>query len=550
MEKNGPTSSSDCFKYRKYDRAKYSTATPLQETGTFRNTRKMVIVDTGMPTFLTVEQWLQWIGQPENQIGRRAHDSEAQKNFLCDWYFNRLRLDRNFDLCDSAVKVLQEIKTYVPGLRLPRFLHRIYSDRPDIQRAFPPGKPNAAELITAWYLKHGRLEFRSAISDKLAGLAEDSAERGPSAEVPNGRVAVSSEKIGATLVGYAFGEFGLGEDIRTLAKCLDIAKMSYEVFNLPNGSNARQNDLALQAKITAQPEYSVTILCVSPFDIPRIKREYGERLFAGRHVIAYSPWELEDFPREWLPVWDLVDEIWAISRHVLESFKKATSKPCRLMSPAVDVQGGLRRHGIDPTSTYRFITSYDPNSFVSRKNPRAVLEAFERAFPNRTEKCTLQFLVNGSNANDNFTSGLRDASIDDPRLIVDVGTRNRADYLRTLASGDCFLSGHRAEGFGRNIAEAKALGLRVLSTAYSGSMDFLVNSEKVAWSYTPIRHNDYLYSEGLRWAEIDVGDLSAKMRTLFDDRMSQTPNTLPNVFNTEQAAMRYAARLLEIYERN
>ena len=65
----------------------------------------------------------------------------------------------------------------------------------------------------------------------------------------------------------------------------------------------------------------------------------------------------------------------------------------------------------------------------------------------------------------------------DRRITVLAGTLDRRAALGVVAASDCLVSPHRAEGFGRNIAEAILLGIPVLATAFSGCTDFLAPDE-------------------------------------------------------------------------
>ena len=505
-------------------------------------------------SFLTTEQWHEWLLRAENRFGHRSRDEEAQKWFLVEWYFIKMQEDKNLSLGPQAIEVLREVRTYVPGLRMPRFLHRIYRGREDLQRTFPATDPKTAENLIRWYAQHGLREFPSAIARELITdgspyeIVEASQSTIRNSDVTPSRTRADFVSGGVNLVGYAQGEFGLGEDIRTLAKCLEAAGIDFSVVNLADGSNARLNDRTLDHRFSDDPPYATSILCVSPFEIPRIKRQYEKSAFDGRYIIAYAPWELEAFPPEWQGVWDLVDEVWAISKHVQKAYAKSTDKPCLHMPPAVDIRQVRRSHVRSPQDLFQFVCPYDPNSFVSRKNPKAVIDAFAAAFPNKNEHVSLLLVVNGINPEDKFSGKLSNYSSIDHRIRFLIGTHDREAYLEMLAASDCFVSAHRADGFGRNVAESKALGLAVLATGYSGVVDFLSPGEDVAWSYTPIGRGDYIYAEGMQWAEVDLYDLTQKMRAVYDERMLLARNSLSPLFSIEQAATRYAKRLQEIAE--
>ncbi|RWX78756.1 glycosyltransferase family 1 protein [Neorhizobium lilium] len=502
-----------------------------------------------IPHFFTEEQWLDWAAQHENRFGNGIHDPESQKRFLTEWYFSKIGRSSAVPLSEESISVLHEVKTFVPGLRLPRFLQHIYQGRPDLQKAFPRQDPKTPTKLMQWYESYGQHELNAAHLISAAYSGPHKAAKVAVEGSPRSRILAKLRQdigFGVNLIGYAQGEFGLGEDIRTLAKCIEAAEIEYCVFNLPNGSNARLHDHTLDEKFATAPPYPVSILCVSPFDIPRIAQEFGNQVFNEKYVIAYSPWELEVFPREWAPALGWVDELWGISEHVSKAYQNATRTPCIYMPPAVNVNGQAKSKVRSETDTFRFICSYDPNSFVTRKNPQAAIEGFLLAFPDKSIHASLLFLVNGSNAEDKFTQNLQKISKDDPRIRYNIGTHDRSAYLALLSSADCFLSPHRAEGFGRNIAEAKALGVCVLSTGYSGARDFLDPDEEVSWQYTTVGQAGYIYSEGALWAEIDTSDLAQKMKNLYSNRMQIKQKGLSEVFSIREAAARYRERLQHI----
>ncbi|MBK6649310.1 MAG: hypothetical protein IPG42_06110 [Betaproteobacteria bacterium] len=43
--------------------------------------------------------------------------------------------------------------------------------------------------------------------------------------------------------------------------------------------------------------------------------EQGSSLFANRYNIGWWPWELPVWPKDWLPAFDLMDEIWAATEY-------------------------------------------------------------------------------------------------------------------------------------------------------------------------------------------------------------------------------------------
>ncbi len=338
----------------------------------------------------------------------------------------------------------------------------------------------------------------------------------------------SDKPFGVNLYGFAYGELGIGEDLRMAVACCEAANIPYYVVNVDAG-DVRQADRLLEGKThelhSAQlPPYRTNIFCLPAFDtVSRIFMQKGASPFEGYHNIGWWPWELSVFPKAWKPyAFELVDEVWASSTFLEDMYKRATDKPVHLVPLAVSVdrlQKHPRKYYGLPDNTYLFLYVFDFNSSVARKNPMAAVNAFKQAFPQTDKTVGLVLKTMNTNPhNPEWQAFIKECDADE-RIYVLTETMDRPDVLGLIDCCDAYVSLHRAEGFGRTIAEAILLNKPVLATGYSGCVDYIpVDYEfSVKFILVSIDYLSYQWlgsDENLHWAEIDLQDAVKKIRDL------------------------------------
>jgi glycosyl transferase family 1 len=87
-----------------------------------------------------------------------------------------------------------------------------------------------------------------------------------------------------------------------------------------------------------------------------------------------------------------------------------------------------------------------------------------------------------------------------------------------LASADCYVSLHRAEGFGLTPAESLCMGKPVIATRYGGNLEFMNdrNSWLVDYELVPIGYGNDPYPATGEWADPDVDQAASYMREMLD----------------------------------
>ncbi|MEN9727874.1 MAG: hypothetical protein RL434_2240, partial [Pseudomonadota bacterium] len=306
----------------------------------------------------------------------------------------------------------------------------------------------------------------------------------------------------------------------------------------------------------------------------RFYAERGARQFSGRYSIGYWPWELAQWPEDWTLVFGLVDDVWVSTTHIRDSLltaEPAFTKPLQVMPLVVEVADAPRLRAPATRRTTRkrfklparatlFCFSFDLNSSIHRKNPQAVVESFLRAFPLEqypVDHVGLVVKVQVPRKLHRAWEQLKRIASADPRIHIIEGSLPRADLLALYAACDCFVSLHRAEGFGRGLAEALQLGLHLIATDYSGNTDFCRRAEftdqvsAVPWRWVKVKPGQYPYAEGQRWANPDIPAAAAAMRRFVDNppRAATPPPEGWPCFSARELGETYAARLREIVER-
>jgi glycosyltransferase involved in cell wall biosynthesis len=370
------------------------------------------------------------------------------------------------------------------------------------------------------------LRWKDALRARLIGTAGGATHgaarpvigRPAPPNTPPLRVPTPDDGRGVNLIGFAHGALGLSENFRSLARALLAEGYAVSLVDAGVLDSVRNSDRAGDLTLSSSAPYPIDIFCINPdqlgaaMDATRLARR------SDAYRIGYWFWELETIPADWIPALDHVDEIWVASPFVRDAFTSVTHKPVILVRVPVEPPV-LPGRGKDEGAPFVFLFSFDFHSYVARKNPAAVIEAFTRAFPQGDENVRLVVKSNNGDAfREQLYALLARASCDARVRIVD-GYVPREQMLDLLDAAEVYVSLHRSEGFGLGMAEAMALGKAVIGTGYSGNLEFMDggNSRLVRFKMVAVRPGEYMHGEGCAWAEPDVDHAATLMRELAAD---------------------------------
>ena len=235
-------------------------------------------------------------------------------------------------------------------------------------------------------------------------------------------------------------------------------------------------------------------------------------------------WELPRYPEHWAHELERFDEVWAATKFIADAIAPAVRNRVVHVPLATQITPLItrsRRYFGIPDAAYAFLFFFDLRSYVERKNPDAVIEAF-RSFLDRrpwSQACLVIKVHGGQNAPD-ATSRLADSIAPLGSRVRLINAEMREDEAHSLIDCcDAFVSLHRAEGYGLGLAEAMFLGKPVIGTAYSGNMDFMNSAvaHLVDFKLVDVPIGAYPHWQGQTWADPDVNQAAHLMTKLYDD---------------------------------
>jgi glycosyltransferase involved in cell wall biosynthesis len=170
-----------------------------------------------------------------------------------------------------------------------------------------------------------------------------------------------------------------------------------------------------------------------------------------------------------------------------------------------------------PERNYVFMFMFDMCSQMVRKNPLGLIRAFRAAF-RASDHASLVIKVSRGRSHPEAFAALEQAAREAGVIVVDE-VLSRARAYGFIEMCDCFVSLHRAEGFGLCLAEAMLMGKPVIATNYSGNLAFMHpgNSLLVDYRFAEIADDNPIYKGGNHWADPSVEHAAALMRQCYDD---------------------------------
>lgn len=249
----------------------------------------------------------------------------------------------------------------------------------------------------------------------------------------------------------------------------------------------------------------------------------------GKPSVGYNTWETTKIPQHWVK---------NINNSFMGNFVPSNFNKDVYEDSGVTIPISVIPHIIDfawfaageklalpekMDGLYKFLSVFQ---WTPRKNPLGLLKAYFSTFYKRKDTVLIlkTYRSNTSLVEQNAirqaiaacARSMNFASQDLPAVYV-IYNQLSADAMRGLyKTCDCFVLPHRGEGFGLPLAEAIACGKPVITTAFGGQRDFIIDNGNnlVDYFLTPVCDMEWIpfYDGTQRWAEPNLEDLSTFMK--------------------------------------
>lgn len=365
------------------------------------------------------------------------------------------------------------------------------------------------------------------------------------------------EDISLVYYGYVFDASGYGHAARGYIHALHAAGVRLSVVDLA-GRGAQVRDDLIESLVRREADADFHLFHGIP-------PQWSKRAFGLPNAIGMTVWETDEMPSQWRNALNHTLEIWLPCEFNVATFSRALEKPVfKLPHPIFPSRwngsGTTRGPEAEPPSgiSENDFVYYCVIEWQERKNPEGTIDAYLRAFPGGGD--ALLFIKTNAGAESAAREALENARNrvqSQARVEICAEAWDEARIEALHARGDCYVSLHRGEGWCYPLFEAASRGKPVISTSYSGPLDYLDSESHLLVRYASARVGQryVYYNHRMNWAEPDLEHARQLIEWAYDNRdvaRAQAVAAAPRIqqaYSLESVGRMAKARLISMLQR-
>lgn len=448
--------------------------------------------------------------------------NETSINLILEYFQGKDNLDSRLNNSNlDFIDWLTDKNGVFPMLN--NILAEIYISRIDLINSFRQGELGWFNYIFSWFTEYGWKELEL---DKLFDSSELTTLLNATWPIK------INESKGASVISYFKTVKGLGEAAKSYGKAIELLNFEVNYADIVSMKD-------LENKSFTYGE--LNILGANGDQLPTFFNNLGFAKGFPRKSIGIWFWELDKLTPNFQQGLKYIDKIWAPTKFNYETFKSEIDLPIDYVPMPI-----LKTFNFSKSNLIQgayFVNIFDFLSDFSRKNPIAVIDAFNLAFP--VNESGPKLLIKSTNSVfDPQNSKLLANKVSERNDVIwidEVIPENQLNYLIKNSIG--LISLHRSEGFGMNIANAMQMMVPTIVSAYSGNMDYCneQNSFLVNYDLVPVETENVNYANmKCNWADPNISTAAGYLIEIYKDskKVDKIVNTavedISNIYAVER----------------
>ncbi len=248
----------------------------------------------------------------------------------------------------------------------------------------------------------------------------------------------------------------------------------------------------------------------------------GLKELNAKTKLMYVAWEESIYPKHWV---DEINEnlhgVMAISNFTKEILQRSGVKiPVKTVSIALDDNHKKKYNGTYPLDTSKKFKFLHIGTGKLRKGVDLLLKAYFTQFTNKDN--VVLVIKSSPGPNNNIDELIRNFKKENSPEVIHINNPDLTDeeMSKLINTCDCGVFPSRAEGFGLPILECMQNNVPVITTNYSGQLDFCNEHNSFLIDYKMVVARDSeLINLGAKWAEPDLLHLEKLMRNVYETKV-------------------------------